>query len=189
MSSRKNYKGLLWGGGLLIALLILFLLVFLVYSFNKFYSNKKTILDKQQILFSKLDIQSVINEDGTIITTDSNISESTFKKLSFVTNNPALNPVPMNLIGISVFLDGSPLLVNGFFEYCRKRIDASDKMAFSLGKEVHQPMLDASVVDQLLGYQVHGIKTFQLVLDPVAKAKTVKQKVSQVARRNIGGGM
>jgi hypothetical protein len=79
--------------------------------------------------------------------------------------------------------------VNGFFEYCRKRIDASDKMAFSLGKEVHQPMLDASVVDQLLGYQVHGIKTFQLVLDPVAKAKTVKQKVSQVARRNIGGGM
>lgn len=128
--------------------------------------KKRHILLKQQILFSKLSIQSVINEDGTIITTDSNISESTFKKLSFVTNNPAYNPVPMNLIGISVFLNEKPLHVNGFFEYCRKRIDASDKMAFSLGKEVHSPMLDASVVDQLLGYQVHGMKTFQLVLDP-----------------------
>jgi hypothetical protein len=151
--------------------------------------KKQHILLKQQILFSKLGIQSVINEDGTIITTDSNISESTLKKLSFVTNNPALNPVPMNLIGISVFLDGSPLLVNGFFEYCRKRIDASDKMAFSLGKEVHSPVLDASLVDQLLGYQVCGMKTFQLVLDPGAAApkKPKAWVVSGVLGGNSGG--
>jgi hypothetical protein len=67
--------------------------------------------------------------------------------------------------------------VNGFFEYCRKRIDASDKMAFSLGKEVHLPMLDASLVDQLLGYKVDGMKTFHLVLDPGAAPKP-KPKVS-----------
>ena len=167
------------------AIIILFAVT--CYFIFHYRMKKQHILLKQQILFSKLSIQSVINEDGTIITTDSNISESTFKKLSFVTNNPTLNPVPMNLIGISVFLDGSPLLVNGFFEYCRKRIDASDKMAFSLGKELHTPMLDASVVDQLLGYQVHGMKTFQLVLDP--QLKKIKPKKGRVVTLKNSGAM
>jgi hypothetical protein len=76
--------------------------------------------------------------------------------------------------------------VNGFFEYCRKRIDASDKMAFSLGKEVHSPMLDASLVDQLLGYQVHGMKTFQLVLDPTL---TIKPKPGSVVTVKASGSM
>jgi hypothetical protein len=148
--------------GLIILLIIFINIICLNYNFF----NKKTILNKQKVLFSKFGIASYINYDGTIIITDPTISESTLKKLQFVTNNPSLNPAPMNLIDIKVFLNEIPLHVNGFFKYCREKIDKSDKIAFNQRKTVHSPLLDANVVDKLLGYKVHGNKTFQIILDP-----------------------
>lgn len=172
MASRKNYKGLLKGSGLLIALLILFLLSFLVYSFNKFYSNKKTILDKQKILFSKLGINSSINYDGTIITTDPTITEELFQKVSFVTNNKELYQEPMNLISISVLLDEKAISIPGFFQWIKNKIAMSDKIAFNKREDIHRPFNEINikkVIEKILGYVVIKKITFQLILDPPAK--------------------
>ena len=133
--------------------------------------NKRSILQQQQKLFSLLGIGSVINSDGTIITTTSPISEKTFKGLMFVTNNPAVSEVPMNLIGINAFLDGNLISVDGLFDVCRSMIDFSDKNANS---QLHFPFLKTNIrdmVNNLQGSPVSGTLTFQLILDPRAKGK------------------
>lgn len=144
--------------------------------------NKRSILEQQQKLFSLLGIESVINTDGTIITTINPILENTFKSLMFVTNNPAVSEVPMNLIGINAFLNGNLITVDGLFNVCRSMIDLSDKNATST---IHCPFLKTTIrdiVNNLQGYPVSGTLTFQLILDPAVKGRPPPPKVKAPVR-------
>ena len=181
----KNIKNILI---FILIILILFIFYNIINSvYKKIYlkqykNNKETILDVQKKLFSLFNIDSSINSDKTIITTNTPITEDVFKQLSFVTNYPKYNKIPMNLIGINVFLNGSSksTKIKGLFDIVKKQIEISDKKAFLSKKDIHYPFLNrfingktiGIIVDDLLKSQnsnlVNSTKTFQLILDPQA---------------------
>ena len=167
----KLSKKLIWGAVLILICIIIYL----------FYTslNKKSILQFQKKLFASLNINSKINFDETIITTDNNISEETFHKLSFVTNNPKYGEVPMKLIDFKVFINGNLTPVKGLFNIVKSYIDYSDKKAFNENKEIHYPFVNGfknnktigTIVDENMEIPLYGKKTFQFILDPTVRIK------------------
>ena len=64
--------------------------------------SKSIILNIQKSLYTTTDpnITAVISDDGQFIHAY-NISEETFKNLTFVTNNPSYGGPPMNFVSIT----------------------------------------------------------------------------------------
>ena len=143
---------------------------------------KNAINQIQASLFTSVDPSIIvwISEDQSTITA-SNISEDTFANLKLVTNNPQY-PIPMQIVGIQVYLNNNkyPTNIFGLFDFVFHKAAKSDTDAFVNNQKIHQPFINGwqngitigQLVDTLsaLSPQVpdtHGIvKTFTLIMDP-----------------------
>jgi len=143
-----------------------------------------TVLNLQQSLLKRTDpnIISNLSDDQTTLIA-ANVSEATFVKLPFVTNNPGFNNSYMYLKAIKVYLgnQSDPTEIFGLLPVVQQRIENSDSLAYSEGKPTHTPFTAGfkggknigEVVDTLSSLSrntpdTYGIpKRFTLFIDPI----------------------
>ena len=167
--------------------------------------STNTILQMQSALLKRIDpkISIKMMDDGITIVA-SNISEETFPKLEFVTNNPGYINGYLELTGIDVFLKDEryPTSIYGLLPIVHQRIANSDANAFITDHRSHKPFIDGfqegrtigEVVDILSNLSRNTpdtfgiIKTFSLYIDPPAGETQKQQQQSLITNKPTIGG-
>jgi hypothetical protein len=145
-------------------------------------SGKSTILAIQSSLFKRIDPNINVNIYDEKMLVASKISEETFKKLVFTTNNPGYTNSYVFLSDIKVYLNNEfePTTIYGLLPIVQQRIENSDSEAFVNNENAHQPFIDGFQNGMTIGQLIDTlsslsrntpdtfgiVKTFSLYIDP-----------------------
>jgi hypothetical protein len=149
-----------------------------------------TILELQKTLFSKVDQRIILKIHANTLLVASNITPTTFKKLSFIVNDPKFsNSLYFKNISAYIEEDLKPTVVYGLAEIVEGNYTQSDAIAFVKGDTTHSPFSDDfqdglginALVTTLCGFSddLPDLMHFKTTPDDISTSAITLAKIAQ----------